>query len=487
MSEFGVTKQGFVLKRMDKIMEEVHADLTEGYGFDTRLSDTSFLGVLITSFCGQMAELWEVAQDDYYSKYPATAIGVNLDNAVQYGGIRRMPSKQTCYPLHCTGNDGSYIREKAIVATNTMPEIRLYSAEEFHITRENCNSLSVEVAVVERQATYSVSINGSQYSYLNVDGNSNDILRGLANAIEDEEYLVKFDEEKRVLHIEDKTKSRRNHVLLSDNLTTSSVTVIANFFTEEYGKIMLPPGIVTKMINNISGFTSVANYLSPVYGRLQETDIELRQSYIAKSALRSNTMIDSIIAELLNNVPDVETASGYENMRDTVDERGLPPHSIEIVVEGGDNNEIASAILRRKAGGIQTFGKITVDVPGKYGDPIPIRFNRPEYLYTWMKVVLHGINGRVPTNYSALVANSIREYGKNMVAGDSLLTQLLIEGIYDTVAGIVYVEILTAYSSDKGYIPDESDYKQVNILVSSRQKVLIDETRIEVSLNVDHR
>ena len=169
-------------------------------------------------------------------------------------------------------------------------------------------------------------------------------------------------------------------------MTTSSVTVIATFLTEEYGKITLPYGIVTKMVNNVTGFTAVTNLLEPTYGRKQESDIELRQSYIAKSALRSNTMIESIVGELLNNIENVESASGYENDTDYVDSRGLPPHSIEIIVEGGDNSEIAQAILRRKAGGIQTYGSIEVGVPGVYGDTIPVRFNRPDYLYTWLKV-----------------------------------------------------------------------------------------------------
>ena len=123
----------------------------------------------------------------------------------------------------------------------------------------------------------------------------------------------------------------------------------------------------------------------------------MRQSYIAKSALRSNTMIDSIIAELLNNVANVESASGYENDTDMTDSRGLPPHSIEIIVEGGDNYEIAGAILRRKAGGIQTYGNVEVPVPGNYGDAIMVRFNRPEYLYTWLKVTLHGDGRKLPT------------------------------------------------------------------------------------------
>lgn len=485
MSDYGVTDKGFVLKRMDTILEEIHSDLTEGFGIDTRLAGTSYLDTLVTTFAGQIADLWETAQDSYYAKYPATATGVNLDNAVQYGGIRRMPYKQTCYPLHCTGDDGTYIREKAAVATNTMPEIMLYSVDEFQITRENFNAVCIKVAVVENGAVYTVTINGNQYSYSNSDGSERDILDGLKAAITNTEYIVEINPAENVLEITDTILSRGNMLILSDNLTTSSVTTIVNFYTQEYGRITLPYGIVTKIVNNITGFNGVTNQLNPVYGRLQESDIELRQSYIAKSALRSNTMIGSIVAELLNNVADVESASGYENDKDYTDERGLPPHSVEIIVDGGDNNSIAEAILRRKAGGIQTHGSITVNVPGEYGDVIPIHFNRPEYLYTWLKVVIHGDSRKLPVNYAALTSASICKDGSQMLSGDNLLTQLLNEGIYDTVAGITYIEIWTAYSTDKAYIPEEGDYKEENIIVTSRQKVLIDERRIGVTFDAD--
>ena len=136
-TEYGVTDQGFVLKRLDTIMEEIHADLTEGFGVDTRLAGTSFLNTLVTTFSGQIAELWEVAQDSYYAKYPATATGVNLDNAVQYGGIRRAAARKTRYSLHCTGDDGTLVREGVQVATDTKPEIRLSAAAEFSIARDH--------------------------------------------------------------------------------------------------------------------------------------------------------------------------------------------------------------------------------------------------------------------------------------------------------------------------------------------------------------
>lgn len=482
MAEYGVTDKGFNIKRLDTIMEEIHTDLTEAFGFDTRLTKPSFLDTLITTFSYQISDLWETAQDNYYAKYPATATGVSLDNAVQYGGIRRAANKRTSYRLHCTGDDGTYVREEAIVATNTSPEVRLKNADEFEITRDAFNRVSIKVASAE-VGVYSVTINGSQYSFSSPEGVEEDIITGLAKAITDDGYTITA--KNNTLTIEDKTISRSNVLILSDNLTTSSVTVIATFLTEEYGKITLPYGIVTKMVNNVTGFTAVTNLLEPTYGRKQENDIELRQSYIAKSALRSNTMIESIVGELLNNIENVESASGYENDTDYVDSRGLPPHSIEIIVEGGDNSEIAQAILRRKAGGIQTYGSIEVGVPGVYGDTIPVRFNRPDYLYTWLKVVLHGDKSQLPTNYASLTIQALISDGAEFVAGTNLLTQLLDDGIYDAVAGLTYVEIYTAYGTSSTYVPESSDYKQKNIIVTSRQKVLIDEKRIEVSFSED--
>ncbi len=483
MPDYGVTDKGFVLKRLDTILEEIHTDLTEGFGFDTRLESPSFLNVLVTTFGGQIADLWETAQDSYYAKYPATATGLNLDNAVQYGGIRRAANKRTSYPLHCTGQDGTYIRDDAVVATNTSPEIRLYVANEYQITREAFNAVDVVVAAAQ-EGVYTVSINGQQYSYTSGDGEAGNILQGLSDALADSGYEA-IVEDGSILRIADMDKSRSNALILSDNLTTGSVTTIVPFVTQDYGRITLPSGVVTKMVTNVTGFDQVVNMLEPVYGRMQESDIELRQSYIAKSALRSNTMIDSIVAELLNNVEHVESASGYENDTDVTDARGLPPHSIEIVVEGGGNNEIAQAILRKKAGGIQTYGKVEVSVLGNYGDSIPVRFNRPEYLYTWLRLVLHGDSGKLPTNYAQLTIQSLMEDGAQLMAGTNLLTQLLTDGIYDTVAGLTYIDIYTAYGTERTYVPDESDYQKRNVIVTSRQKVLLDDTRIEVVFHAD--
>jgi len=480
MADYGVTDKGFVIKRLDEILEEIHTDLTDGFGFNTRMDPQSFLNVLIVTFGGKISELWEVAQSSYYAKYPSTAEGASLDNAVQYGGIRRGPNKYTYYKLHCTGVDGTIIRQGAVVATNTAPQMKLNAVSEFEITRSAFNKAVVKVAAEETGQIYSVSINGVQYSYTSTSADALAILNGLAAAITISGYTVSVDSTNVLLKIEDQTAARSGVLVLSDNLTTASVTVIADFATNDYGRYIFPNGTITEIVTVITGFDSVENLILPTYGRLQETDVELRHSYLAKSAIRSTRMIDSICSQLIDNVANVESATGYENDTDDTDSEGRPPHSVEIVVDGGDENEIATVILDKKAAGIQTFGDVTVNVATEYGDTVPISFNRPEYVYVWMKITLDADSSHLPTNYANLTIDSVVSDAASLHAGDNMLSQVFNDGIYATVGGVTYVNIQCATTTNPNYVPASTEYNKVNVAVSSRQKVVVTDTRIEV-------
>lgn len=476
----GVTEKGFEIKRLDEILEEIHTDLSESFGFNTRINPQSFLNVLVTTFGGKISELWETAQNSYYAKYPSTAEGVSLDNAVQYGGIRRSPNMYTYYMLHCTGDDGTNIRSGAVVATNTAPQMKLSAVSDFEITRDKFNKVHIRVAAPNTNELYTVSINGSQFNYTSTSDDELSIIRGLESVINAEGYSVSVNESAIELIIEDDTISRSNVLVLSSNLTTASVTVLASFATVEYGKLVFPNKTISVIITNISGFNAVENLILPTYGRLQETDTELRHSYIAKSAIRSTRMIDSICSHLINNISNVESAIGYENNADETDQEGRPPHSIEIIVDGGDETEIAQVILDKKTGGIQTVGSVEVTVATEFGDHIPIKFNRPEYVYVWLKVTLDAIGEHLPTNYAKLTVNSIVSDASKLKAGDDLLSQTFNDGIYKAVGGVTYINVKCAITNDKDYIPKASEYTLVNIPVTSRQKVIVSESRIEV-------
>ncbi|MDX6940954.1 hypothetical protein SJ144_24780, partial [Enterobacter kobei] len=82
---------------------------------------------------------------------------------------------------------------------------------------------------------------------------------------------------------------------------------------------------------------------------------------------------------------------------------GLPQHSISAVVEGGDANEIATVLSKKKDQGTYTFGTTSVDVTGKYGEPKTIRFNRPVIVSIFVDIELTTYPG-----YTSQVADQMK-------------------------------------------------------------------------------
>ena len=76
--------------------------------------------------------------------------------------------------------------------------------------------------------------------------------------------------------------------------------------------------------------------------------------------------------------------------------------------------------------------------------------------------------------------------GAGFMAGDSLLVQLLTEGIYASIPGLTYVEISTACKSTGTELPGDMDYQaNQNVPASARQKILLSDTRMEVRFVAD--
>lgn len=87
-------------------------------------------------------------------------------------------------------------------------------------------------------------------------------------------------------------------------------------------KLTSETGILTKAFN---GMHALVKRLKPAIDRMMQT-LQIG----AKKGMGKNGI----------NVPNVESATGYENNTDDTDEEGRPPHSVEIIVDGGDETRI---------------------------------------------------------------------------------------------------------------------------------------------------
>ena len=480
MSEYGVTPAGFVKKRLDKIIEETQAYLTDELGFDVSLNPQSALNVFITNQADRFAQLWEVAEQVYYSHYPSTAEGVSLDNAGQFSGIIREGDQRTKYLVLCTGTDGTAIPKGSVISSSTTPKVYFSVDADYEISRLSFNKAFISVVAVEEAKIYSVSINDQTYSVLSSPGDTSlKIIEKLKNEIKNEDFTVVAHEE--LLEISCNSETVSNRLELSDNLTTEYVSSLILWQSVDYGKFVLPEKSITEIVTTVAGFDLCYNVSVPIYGRLRESDTEFRQSLLKKVASRSTSMLESITASILENVEGVITAYAHENSGDTTDKYGRPPHSIEVMVDGGEEAEIASEILSTKAAGIATFGDIAVNVPTSFGDTVTVRFNRPSYSYVWFSITVYRNSAQpLPPNYEELIKGTILECISELKAGDSVYPQDYISRIKSACTGLGLVRIYVEGTPSKDYVPVTvgRDFWEI----TPREKVFTSSDRIEVVL-----
>lgn len=469
MATYGLTPQGPNIKRLDVILEEMHEDMSKKLGVNTRQNPQSILNHMMTNIADRIAELWEFGNEVYDSQYPSTAESSSLDNAAQFGGsTREMPAK-SFYSILCTGLDGTVVPAGTLIASDTNPAINLTNQSDGQITRSSFNKAVVVLASESNSAALSVALNGELYSA--------NTLEALASSITDDAFEVDYADGRLTIEATDEASS--NTMVLSENLTTETVASIIQFGTVDYGDTFIPNGVITKIVKTVAGLESVTNVGSYIAGRLTETDVEFRQSYADKIYNRSSAMLESIKSAILENVQGVESVAPYENYTDATDSMGRPPHSIEIVVDGGSATEIAQQILNTKAGGINTFGDVETVLPGVYGEDITVRFNRPTYVYVWFQVgvTLSG-STNPPTNYADLIKETILECMEGVEAGSDVIPQRFTTALYNKVSGIDYFDIRLFSSEDSSASP--SSYTERSVSITARQRAITSESRIGV-------
>ena len=487
MPDYGVTDSGFVMKRLDTISADIHARLKEEWGVDTTIDPQSLIGVLVTSFADRIAELWEVAADTYFAMYPSSATGVNLDNAMQYGGVIRLKKARTVYNLKCVGKDGTEIPYGATVKSTTQPVKTLQCAKAQTISRNNFRSISV--AVIEDKSVYSLTLNSVTYSYTPRENDSSkEILEALLACLSEVSGITSAmeydkDNEREILTISDNNGNSENTLVLSPNLMVTSCTSNLLFETLDYGEVVIPNSTITEIAMLIDGWQSVTNDKDPVLGRLDATDSEARQSYINRIALRSDNMLSSITSAIFNTVQGVKYITAYENDTDITDEFGRPPHSIEIIVQGGADSEIADMILSKKPVGISTFGNVQNIIIDEFRNNHTVYFSRPSVLYVWLRIELSIIKGcAAPQSYAEITQDTIMNNVDDIAQiGSNCILQKFLSPLYQSLSGVGYVSIKAFASENAGDIP--TSYELDTITATARQLPEFSYNRIEVVLS----
>lgn len=179
------------------------------------------------------------------------------------------------------------------------------------------------------------------------------------------------------------------------------------------GPVIALATTITVIDTPITGWTSVTNALDAILGTNQETDPTLRARRAQSTANPSQSVVDSIFSSV-SNISGVTATTVLENDTDATDGNGQPEHSIQAVVVGGVDLDIATAIFLTKPTGITAFGTTTEAVLDSQNISHDISFSRPTEIDIFVEVTLTTDSG-YPGDGDDLIKQAIVDYANGVL------------------------------------------------------------------------
>lgn len=422
---FGITAAGFVRKPRAVIQTEVEVDMRVQFGADVDLTPQSAHGALTTVYVDQLDERWQTQENNYFAQFPDTSEDVNLERVVSYGGLSRKPAVGAIVDLEIFGTAGTVVplafrgQTATGVVFETNQVATIAAIEGFQEIASTPITFSGSTVPAIASATYDldVTIDGGGLNQLTFVLTPTDTWDVILAAIETALQTATGSTETVAvlagkIRITSATTGTSSVVLIAagtagsggGDLLAAIDAQVANMSVAiqtavdgsagraDVGSQAIATGTsgnvgantITTIGTPTAGVTSVNNRAAATGGAAIETDVALRARFQSLGLLGGSSA-ESMQSQL-NALDSVVIAQVYENNTNLVDGDGLPPHSIEAVVDGGTDAEIGDVLLNFKAAGIETFGANTTTIVDNQGISRTFKFSRPTNLVIWVDV-----------------------------------------------------------------------------------------------------
>ncbi|MCX8578891.1 baseplate J/gp47 family protein [Gilliamella sp. B2717] len=163
----------------------------------------------------------------------------------------------------------------------------------------------------------------------------------------------------------------------------------------------------------------------------EETDAQLLKRFMLSHSINNYDDRQGIQSALMN-ITGVTKCVVYENYTNKTDEKGVPAHSFNAVILGGDDEKIAEVITKKKIGGCGLFGKIETmylldEIPRK------VYFDRPRKVAINVSMTIGRYKSFNDINSEQIKANLKSldfEIGENVYASRIISSINLVDGFY---------------------------------------------------------
>ena len=443
MADFGVQPTGFIRKSLDTIKTEIEQELRSRLGNGINLLPQVVFGNLIGVFSDRESSVWQVAEAVYNAAAPDTAFNAQLDDVVALTGItRKAATFSTLNEVFLFGTAATLVPAGTIFSVIGVPTARFVTDTDvtlvagtdevqditFDATPDagsfklkyfdettvailfSEGATEVEAALNALTNLSGVTVSGSFAAGFTVTFAGADGKQPQPLLLEDTNVLV----------------IGATPVVITIAETTPGVAQgIAQVTAESTGPVQASAFSLVVIDTPVGGLASVRNQKDADIGQNIETDTELKIRREEELQKAGAATVEAIRAEVsaLDNVTAVVV---FQNNTDIVDLEGRPPHSVEVVVQGGDDDEIALEIFETVAAGIETVSSsmtpTVIFVTDSQGFSQLIRFSRPTEVEIHLEVDLTVDANFFPANGVALAENNLVTFGNSLGIGRKVIT-----------------------------------------------------------------
>lgn len=479
MPDFLLDENGLQTPRL---LPDVRARVVEvwrsKFGQNAQTASDSPDGLIIDTLSILLHQHWEAVTDVYQGGYFRTAGLVDLAKILDVFGKAPLAAERATVELVWYGTDATDVLEGSIA--HTSDDVRFATDADATVDGD---VWVVRVNEAVALTDYGIEIDSTTAGPITSDASPTmaEIVADLVEALQDDGHTAfagGVDLQGRGLVVIDVTPASPPPTITDGDMTVFHAVRSAATCTVE-GEVVALAGTVVSIATPIVGIEGVTTTADAVGGRDVETAAEYRRRHLATLNSGGNASVEAIRAHLLE-VDDVVQVTVLNNRTDDdPDANGLPPHSVEALVLGGTDADIAQALYESVSAGDRTFGSTTVVVvDGSNAEPIS--FSRPTLLYAHLEISITDGEG-YPTVGTPLttIRDAVIAYLTDAATapemGEDLYRVQLTGPIVLAVPGIAGVTIRTDTTAAPG---DPPTFAASDITVAARELLQFDSGRV---------
>jgi hypothetical protein len=433
---FGLTPQGLVVMALTDIRDDLNQRLWQRIATTLDLSDGSLEGQIAGIVAEAISKCWNLLQALDSSLDPDKAVDALLDAICILTGTTRRDASTSEVTIQVTGDPTTLVSAgfQARVPPNGTPFVSAID--------------QTLVAAPSWAATTSYSVgnrveHGSRV-YHCVDAGDSASSGGPVGV---DPIAVEVDG----------TVSWR---FLGNGTAAIDVVVDATVT----GATVANAGTLTEIVTPVGGVNGVNNLLDAAVGKPLMNNAELRVLRELELAQPGTGPADAIRAALLqvgaNTSNPVTAATVFMNVDDITSTDGIPPHSVECLVRGGDDQAIRDCLRTNVAGGIRTWGTTVGTSTDSQGTAQTMRFTRPTLIPIYARISVDVDAESYPLDGDQQIKDDVALWGQGQPTGKDAVASAIgarsfdIAGVEDVTESLVYTDAIgaaTAWAATTAY------------------------------------